>query len=65
MCRECIRGEEWEERIRLQRVRNHFIFSVESVGQYKARDIVVEALKVLKGKARKMMADLKKTFKKK
>jgi DNA-directed RNA polymerase I and III subunit RPAC1 len=32
MCRECIRDPAWDERVKLARVRDHFIFSVESTG---------------------------------
>ena len=32
MCRECIREPEWDDRIKLSRVRDHFIFSIESTG---------------------------------
>jgi DNA-directed RNA polymerase I and III subunit RPAC1 len=32
MCRECIREPEWDERVKLSRVRDHFIFSIESTG---------------------------------
>ncbi|GAB5372335.1 hypothetical protein AAMO2058_001656600 [Amorphochlora amoebiformis] len=62
MCRECIRGEEWEDKILLQRIRNHFIFSVESTGAYKARDIFTEALKVLKNKATKLKRELEELY---
>ncbi len=32
MCRECIRKEGWEEKVSLQRIANHYIFTVESTG---------------------------------
>ncbi|EFC50261.1 predicted protein [Naegleria gruberi] len=32
MCRECIREDNWDKRIQLSRVKDHFIFSIESVG---------------------------------
>mmetsp|Transcript_25329 Transcript_25329/g.61004 ORF Transcript_25329/g.61004 Transcript_25329/m.61004 type:complete len:351 (-) Transcript_25329:213-1265(-) len=63
MCRECIRGEERAKNIELQRIRDHFIFSVESDGAYRARDIVTEALKVLKGKATKIRNELEELYK--
>eukprot|EP00466_Bigelowiella_natans_P003416 jgi/Bigna1/57647/fgenesh1_pm.23_\ len=65
MCRECIRRHPQEgegQRIELRRVRDHFIFSVESVGVYKARDIVTEAMNVLKSKAAKLRGDLKNIY---
>mmetsp|Transcript_12738 Transcript_12738/g.23129 ORF Transcript_12738/g.23129 Transcript_12738/m.23129 type:complete len:350 (-) Transcript_12738:13-1062(-) len=64
MCRECIRDEKNESKIRLSRVRDHFIFSVESVGQYnRAREIVVSALHVLKKKAVKLNQELEDLYK--
>ena len=51
MCRECIRNEGWENRVNLKRAANHFIFTVESVGQLKPVDIVREAISILKSKA--------------
>jgi len=47
MCRECIRHEEFANTIKLMRVKDHFIFSVESCGMYRPEEIVVESLKVL------------------
>ena len=32
LCRECIRDPAWDARLKLRRVRDHFLFSVESVG---------------------------------
>jgi DNA-directed RNA polymerase I and III subunit RPAC1 len=32
MCRECIRKEGWSDRVELNRVSDHFIFTVESSG---------------------------------
>jgi len=29
MCRECIREPQWDERVKLSRVKDHFIFSIE------------------------------------
>jgi len=47
MCRECIRHEKYTDSIKLGRVRDHFIFSVESTGAMPAREVFQEALKVL------------------
>lgn len=54
-CRECIRPEEWREDIILEKVNNHFIFSVESVGALPAKTLVQEACKVLAEKARSIV----------
>ncbi|KAB2033363.1 hypothetical protein ES319_D04G012300v1 [Gossypium barbadense] len=32
LCRECIRGDDWEKRVALHRVKDHFIFTIESTG---------------------------------
>lgn len=50
VCRECIRLEGWVDRVRLTRVPDHFIFKVESVGMLSPREIVEEAIAVLKKK---------------
>ncbi len=58
MCRECIRGDGWGERVSLRRVRDHFIFSVETVGAYTPVEVVREALKILKSKAETLKEQL-------
>lgn len=45
--REVLRHKEFEEKVRLTRVRDHFIFNVESTGILKPEDIVHQALDVL------------------
>jgi DNA-directed RNA polymerase I and III subunit RPAC1 len=47
MCRECVRDVKWQDKVKLARVKNHFIFSVESAGQLPAKDIFSEAVKVM------------------
>ena len=59
MCRECIRDER-SEYVKLGREENHFIFSVESTGIYEAKDIFIEAIKIMKTKAQKCLIDLEK-----
>ena len=64
MCRECTRGEmpsgaAWSDQIKLRRVRDHFIFSVETTGAYTPTQVVREAIGVLKEKAQ----TLKRLFK--
>ncbi|KAN0122184.1 RBP11-like subunits of RNA polymerase [Hyaloscypha variabilis] len=48
--RECLRHEEFEGKVKLGRVRDHFIFSVESVGQWDSDELFLESVKILKGK---------------
>lgn len=46
MCRECIRTDEWEKKVSLERLKNHYIFSIESVGMMRPEDIFREALRI-------------------
>jgi DNA-directed RNA polymerases I and III subunit RPAC1 len=52
--RECLRHDEFKDKVKLGRVQDHFIFSVESTGQYPSTDLVIKSLKVLRLKAQKM-----------
>lgn len=51
MCRECIRPPGWDEYVQLGRVKDHFIFSVESTGQLPPEVLFEESVKVLMQKA--------------
>jgi DNA-directed RNA polymerase I and III subunit RPAC1 len=53
MCRECIRKEGWAEKVELRRQADHFIFSVESVGQLDPALIVKQSIAILKEKSLK------------
>lgn len=57
--RECLRHEEFEGKVKLGRVRDHFIFSVESVGQWESDDLFLESVKVLKMKCEALKQNLK------
>lgn len=58
VCRECIRDPEAEKRLKIERVMDHFIFSVESTGVAPARELVKEALGVLKSKVQHIAVKL-------
>jgi len=47
MCRECIRQPEFEKKILLNRVKGHYIFSIESSGIIPAHQIFSTAVKIL------------------
>lgn len=47
-----------KDAVTMARVRNHFIFTVESVGAYKPHEIFVESLKLLKNKCRTLLNEL-------
>lgn len=46
--RECLRHDEFKDKVKLGRVRDHFIFNVESTGQFDSDVLFLEAVKVLK-----------------
>ncbi|CCG84358.1 protein of unknown function [Taphrina deformans PYCC 5710] len=48
--RECLRHEEFKDKVRLGRKRNHFLFSVESTGVADADVLVLKAITVLRRK---------------
>jgi DNA-directed RNA polymerase I and III subunit RPAC1 len=63
MCRECTRStEDWpaaEEKIELRRIKNHFIFSVETTGAYSPAQVVKEAINILKHKSNNLRKHIK------
>lgn len=60
-CRECIRTPEFSDDIQLGRIRDHFIFTVESVGAYKPEELIPEALSVFTDKCSKLLSELAST----
>jgi DNA-directed RNA polymerase I and III subunit RPAC1 len=56
--RECLRHEEFEGKVKLGRVRDHFIFSVESTGQWDSDELFLESVKVLRSKCEKLKRNL-------
>ena len=50
-CRECIRPAKFQDIVDLGKQKDRFEFHVETVGQYRPEELVVEALKKLKEKA--------------
>jgi DNA-directed RNA polymerase I and III subunit RPAC1 len=56
--RNVYRYPELAKGVELTRVRNHFIFNVESLGAYKAEEVFVEAAKVLKKKCQDLLKEL-------
>ncbi|EGG15184.1 RNA polymerase III subunit [Cavenderia fasciculata] len=47
MCRECIRDPEFENVVKLERIRDHFIYSIESLGALPPKVLFQEAIKIL------------------
>uniref|UniRef100_A0A8C3WXQ0 DNA-directed RNA polymerases I and III subunit RPAC1 n=1 Tax=Catagonus wagneri TaxID=51154 RepID=A0A8C3WXQ0_9CETA len=56
--REVFRNEKLKKVVRLARVRDHYIFSVESTGVLPPEVLVSEAIKVLMGKCRRFLDEL-------
>ncbi|KAF9434009.1 DNA-directed RNA polymerases I and III subunit RPAC1 [Entomortierella beljakovae] len=48
--REVLRHPEFENKVKLTRVRDHFIFNIESVGSIEPQDLLVQAVQVLMDK---------------
>ncbi|KAL7423095.1 DNA-directed RNA polymerase core subunit rpc40 [Cryptotrichosporon argae] len=48
--REVLRHPEFQDLVQLSRIRDHFIYNVESVGQYPPEELVPEAIKILLAK---------------
>lgn len=49
--RECLRHEEFKDKVKLGRKRDHFIFQIESTGQWDSDELFMESVKLLKAKA--------------
>lgn len=58
MCRECVRSEKFQKKVKLLRVRDHFIFSVETTGQLPPDVLFQEAVKVFIDKCTSTLARL-------
>ena len=58
LCKECIReGKEWEDRISLRRVKDHFIFTIESTGALPPEVLFTEAVKILEDKCERVITE--------
>jgi DNA-directed RNA polymerase I and III subunit RPAC1 len=56
--RECLRHDEFKDKVMLGRVREHFIFSVESVGQFDSDELFIDSVKLLKTKCARIKRSL-------
>lgn len=52
--RECLRHEEFQGKVKLGRMRDHFIFSVESTGQFDSDYLFLESVKTLRAKCSRL-----------
>eukprot|EP00899_Mesostigma_viride_P025952 jgi/Mesvir1/6541/Mv16802-RA.1 len=58
LCRECVRPDGWEEYVELRRVKDHYIFTIESTGAYRPDKLFLEAVKILQSKCDRISAAL-------
>jgi len=58
--RECLRHEEFNGKVKLGRVQDHFVFQIESTGQFPSDELFLESVKVLKYKAKRLLRALDK-----
>ncbi|KAK5107552.1 hypothetical protein LTR62_001040 [Meristemomyces frigidus] len=56
--RECLRHEEFKGKVKLGRVRDHFIWGVESTGQFESDELFLDSVRLLKAKAEKFKRHL-------
>ncbi|KAK3811180.1 MAG: DNA-directed RNA polymerase [Benniella sp.] len=60
--REVLRHPEFEDKVKLTRVRDHFIFTIESVGSIEPQDLLVQAVQVLLEKCEQVKLALQETL---
>lgn len=56
--RECLRHKEFVDKVKLGRIRDHFIFKIESTGQFDSDELFIESVKLLKAKCMRMKRSL-------
>lgn len=56
--RECLRYDEFKKKVQLGRIRDHFIFDVESSGQFESEELFLDSVRLLKGKAERFKRHL-------
>ena len=56
--RECLRHDEFKDKVKLGRIRDHFIFSVESTGQFESDELFLDSVRLLRSKAERFKRHL-------
>lgn len=56
--RECLRHDEFKDKVKLGRIRDHFIFSVESTGQFESDELFLDSVRLLKAKVERFKRHL-------
>jgi DNA-directed RNA polymerase I and III subunit RPAC1 len=57
--RECLRHEEFKDKVKLGRIQDHFIFKIESTGQIESDELFIQAIKVLRRKCEKLKNEIR------
>lgn len=57
--RECLRHDKFKDKVKLGRIRDHFIYEIESLGQWQSDELFLESVKVLRKKCEVLKADLR------
>ncbi|GAA0169653.1 DNA-directed RNA polymerase [Lithospermum erythrorhizon] len=58
LCRECIRGYGWDKKVAIRRVKDHFLFTIESTGALPPEVLFTEAVKILEDKCERVITEL-------
>ncbi|CAO2657050.1 Nn.00g058530.m01.CDS01 [Neocucurbitaria sp. VM-36] len=56
--RECLRHPEFKDKVKLGRIRDHFIFKIESTGQWESDQLFLESVKLLRIKCQRIKRGL-------
>ncbi|EXJ74186.1 DNA-directed RNA polymerase I and III subunit RPAC1 [Cladophialophora psammophila CBS 110553] len=56
--RECLRHDEFKGKVKLGRIQDHFIFNVESTGQFPSDDLFLQSVELLSQKAKRLLRAL-------
>jgi len=56
--RECLRYDEFKDKVKLGRIRDHFIFSLESTGQFESDELFLDSVRLLRAKAERFKRHL-------
>lgn len=56
--RECLRHPEFKDKVKLGRIRDHFIFKIESTGQWDSDQLFLESVKLLRVKCQRIKRGL-------
>ena len=56
--RECLRYDEFKNKVKLGRIRDHFIFSIESTGQFESDELFLDSVRLLRAKTERFKRHL-------